>query len=84
MNVKMDLEDLSLEELSFLSVYYATDQFYVNFLTSNKTRAERLDVCYGCEEHKVITEDDTDEEVDEDKLNHYKSFCNEQRHIYPD
>ena len=62
MNVKMNLEDLSLEELSFLSVYYATDQFKVNFLTSNKTRAERLDVCYGCEEHKVITEDDTDEE----------------------
>tara|TARA_R100000005_G_C4998503_1_gene205157 strand:- start:19 stop:387 length:369 start_codon:yes stop_codon:yes gene_type:complete len=62
MNVKMKLEDLSLEELTFITICYTVDQPHTNQLTSTRTRVERMDICRGCEHYREITEDDTDDE----------------------
>lgn len=62
MNVKMKLEDLSLEELAYIVSFYFGDQPHTSRLTSTRTRVERMDICSGCEYYQKITESDTDDE----------------------
>jgi hypothetical protein len=61
-DIKMNLKDLSPEELTFIAVFYASDQPHTNLLTSTRTRVDRMDICSGCEYYQKITESDTDDE----------------------